>query len=126
MAIARFLDRICLALRASGLWLCYTTKCYPFLSSTLAQSQERKGSNFAIWQPCSEGTKTSQISTLFAPVQKVHDRRLPNAGSGEEAARLGRLAVVLLARVRGEALPQPQGLVGATSDLDNTFGEELR
>ena len=81
---------------------------------------------FAIWQPW-EGTKHHKyVSTLFAPVQKVHIRRLPYAGPGEEAARLGRLAVVLLARVRGEALPQPQGLVGATSDLDNTFGEELR
>ena len=25
MAIARFLDRMCLALRAFGLWLCYAT-----------------------------------------------------------------------------------------------------
>ena len=59
MAIAGFLDRMCLALRASGLWLRYAAKFDPFLSldcaptpSTLAQSKERKGSNFAIWQPC--------------------------------------------------------------------------
>ena len=45
---------------------------------------------------------------------------LPNAGSGEEAARLGRLAGVLLARVGGEALPEPQGLVGAAADLIDT------
>lgn len=45
---------------------------------------------------------------------------LPDAGPGEEAARPGGLAgVVLLARVRGEALPEPQGLVGAASDLEN-------
>ena len=38
----------------------YAAKFDPFLSldcaptpSTLAQSKERKGSNFAIWQPCS-------------------------------------------------------------------------
>ena len=38
---------------------CQMAKLYPFLSldcaptpSTLAQSKERKGSNFAIWQPC--------------------------------------------------------------------------
>ena len=38
--------------------LCYAAKFDPFLSldcaptpSTLAQSKERKGSNFAIWQP---------------------------------------------------------------------------
>ena len=47
----------------SGFWtmapLCYAAKFDPFLSldsaptpSTLAQSKERKGSNFAIWQPC--------------------------------------------------------------------------
>ena len=46
----------------SGFWtmapLCYAAKFDPFLSldcaptpSTLAQSKERKGSNFAIWQP---------------------------------------------------------------------------
>ena len=40
----------------------YATKFDPFLSldcaptpSTLAQSKERKGSNFAIWQPCYRG-----------------------------------------------------------------------
>ena len=49
-------------------------------------------------------------------------RRLPDAGSGEEAARLGGLAGVLLARVGGEALPEPKGLVGATADLIDTFG----
>ena len=52
---------MCLALRASGLWLHYAAlqNLYPFLSldcaptpSTLAQSKERKGSIFAIWQPC--------------------------------------------------------------------------
>ena len=47
----------------SGFWtlapLRYAAKFDPFLSldcaptpSTLAQSKERKGSNFAIWQPC--------------------------------------------------------------------------
>ena len=58
MTIARFLDRMYLALRASGLWLRYAAEFDPFLSldcaptpSTLAQSKERKGSNFAIWQP---------------------------------------------------------------------------
>ena len=50
---------MCLALPASG--RC-AAKFDPFLSldcaraptpSTLAQSKERKGSNFGIWQPCS-------------------------------------------------------------------------
>ena len=49
----------------SGFWtmapLRYAAKLDPFLSldcaptpSTLAQSKERKGSNFTIWQPCFE------------------------------------------------------------------------
>ena len=52
MAIARFLDCIRLALRASGLWLQYAPlqNLIPSLPSTLAQSKERKGSIFAIWQ----------------------------------------------------------------------------
>ena len=60
MAIARFLDRMCLALRAW--WTMAPLRCAakfdPFLSldcaptpSSLAQSKERKGSDFAIWQP---------------------------------------------------------------------------
>ena len=58
--IAGFLDRMCLALRASGLWLRYAALLnlilsFPWIApptpSTLAQSKERKGSNFAIWQP---------------------------------------------------------------------------
>ena len=64
IALARFLDCMCLALWASGLWLRYAAKFDPFLSldcaptpSTLAQSKERKGSNFAIWQPCEQGVK---------------------------------------------------------------------
>ena len=57
MAIAGFYDRMCLA--PLGFWtmavLCYAAKFDPLLSldcaPTLAQSKERKGSNFAIWQP---------------------------------------------------------------------------
>ena len=60
MATARFLYHMCLALGASGLWLRYATlqnliPSFPWIAppmpSTLAQSKERKGSNFAIWQP---------------------------------------------------------------------------
>ena len=70
MAIARFSNCTCLALRASRLWLRYATlqNLIPFLSldwaptpSILAQSKERKGSNFAIWQPwhsCKPSYKT--------------------------------------------------------------------
>ena len=52
---------MCLALRASGLWLRYATlqnliPSFPWIAPPhpppLAQSKERKGSNFAIWQPC--------------------------------------------------------------------------
>ena len=51
---------MCLVLRASGPWLRYAAlqNFDPFLSldciptpSTLTRSKERKGSNFAIWQP---------------------------------------------------------------------------
>ena len=62
MAIVRFLDRT-YVFGPLGFWtmapLRYAAKFDPFLSldcaptpSTLAQSKERKGSNFAIWQPC--------------------------------------------------------------------------
>ena len=61
------------------------------------------------------------MSIFFsAPVNVKSVAELPNAGSGEEAARLGRLAGVLLARVGGEALPEPQRLVGAAADLIDT------
>ena len=60
----------------SGSWtmapLCYAAKFDPFLSldcaptpSTLAQSKERTGYNFAIWQPCSGYiTSIKNISTF--------------------------------------------------------------
>ena len=58
MAIARFSDRMCLALRASGVWTMAPLRCAAKFDSllsldcaptpsTLAQSKERKGSNFA-------------------------------------------------------------------------------
>ena len=47
MAIAKFSD--CRPFGLEGLWLRYTT--LQNLPSTLAQSKERKGSKFAIWQP---------------------------------------------------------------------------
>ena len=83
MVIAGFLDRMCLALRASGLWLCYAAKFDPFLSldcaptpSTLAKSKERKGSNFAIWQPCVKGrtrrfVDISETSCLPLPSSRL-------------------------------------------------------
>ena len=52
MAIARFIYCMCLALRASGLWLRYATLQSLIPTTMLAQSKERKGSNFAVWQPC--------------------------------------------------------------------------
>ena len=47
MAIARILDCIVWPYGLEGLWLCYAVLQH----LTLAQSKERKGSNFAIWQP---------------------------------------------------------------------------
>ena len=60
----------------SGFWtmapLCYAAKFDPFLPldcaptpSTLAQSKERKGSNFAIWQP--------SVQTLVVPPERVNE-----------------------------------------------------
>ena len=62
----------------SGFWtmaqLRYTAKFDPFLSldcaptpSTLAQSKERKGSNFAIWQPCQRFTQEKKERKLWIP-----------------------------------------------------------
>ena len=51
--------------------LCYAAKVDPFLffdcaptPSTLAQSKERKGSNFAIWQYCNSYPAASGYSLL--------------------------------------------------------------
>ena len=52
-AIARFLNHMLLALRASGLWLRYATPqnlIPPPTPSTLAQSQERKGNLATLWE----------------------------------------------------------------------------
>ena len=35
--------------------------------STLAQSKERKGSNFAIWQPCLQGLPTAANAAVMNP-----------------------------------------------------------
>ena len=91
MAIAGFLDRMCLAPRVSRLWLRYTTpaKLYPFLSldcaptpSTLAQSKERKGSNFAIWQPCFKGKSND-------PVIRMNPDPEGSGGSGGSGGEFG-------------------------------------
>ena len=70
-----------------GFWtmapLHYTAKFDPFSflglrppppPSTLAQSKERKGSNFAIWQPCFQRIckKVDDISALSVFPQKEH------------------------------------------------------
>ena len=65
----------------SGFWTMAPLRCPakldPFLSldcaptpSTLAQSKERKGSNFAIWQPCDKASRQ-----VPAPVHHAPDRR---------------------------------------------------
>ena len=68
----------------SGFWtmapLCFAAKFDPFLSldcaptpSTLAQSKERKGSNFAIWQPCLE------LGVLVDPLVQFPSGHVPEA-----------------------------------------------
>ena len=74
MAIARFfLDRMCLALRASGLWLRYTAlqnliPSFPWMApSALAQSKERKGSKFNILQPSPQNPQSPYSSVADTP-----------------------------------------------------------
>ena len=75
MAIAAFLESY--LFDPSGFWttapLRYAAKFDPFLSldcaptpSTLAQSKERKGSNFAIWQPWFQASPESSDEYKFA------------------------------------------------------------
>ena len=75
----------------------------PFLSldcaptpSTLAQSKERKGSNFAIWQPCQQMTPMQQQQFLQQQQlqqQQIqlhqHHQMLNRTGSGGSAASAG-------------------------------------
>merc|ERR1712024_44789 len=88
---------MCLALWVSGLWLRYASlqNLSPSFSwiarptpSTPAQSKERKGSNFAIWQPCfvvllafsSSQLTAMQIKVVVIQVVAVvgeDQRRLP-------------------------------------------------
>ena len=70
----------------TGFWtmapLCYAAKFVPFLSldcaptpSTLVQSKERKGSNFAIWQPCSKEEESSVVSGDYPKILLMGMRR---------------------------------------------------
>ena len=63
MAIAGSLDRMCLALRASGLWLCYAVlqnliPSFPGIAPgwrAWGRNPRRAIPNFAIWQPWLQG-----------------------------------------------------------------------
>ena len=66
-------------------------KCDPFLSldcaptpSTLAQSKERKGSNFAIWQPCEGGPGSAHIRLSHREEEQhgVRGRHFPASAQG--------------------------------------------
>ena len=72
----------------SGFWtmapLRYAAKFDPFLSldcapmpSTLAQSKERKGSNFAIWQPCCVFNLQFDLPRPLLPYFSLSSRFLP-------------------------------------------------
>ena len=85
MAKTRFSDRMCLALRASGLWLRYATlqnliPSFPWIApptpSTLTQSKERKGSNFAIWQHCEQAsTEGTSDTTTTKPDESTKEEK---------------------------------------------------
>ena len=75
MVIAKFLDRMCLALWASGLWLRYTTlqNLIPSFPRIAPQPwrNPRKG-NFAIWQHCEAHVAcivfvVASLAPLFLP-----------------------------------------------------------
>ena len=60
----------------------YAAKFDPFLSldctptpSTLAQSKERKGSNFAIWQPCPKALVTTGAWSEYTISNQVEGAR---------------------------------------------------
>ena len=62
--------------------LCYAPQFDPFLSldcaprtSTLAQSKERKGSHFAIWQPCSTQKKKCRGNSLGGGQRSARSRQ---------------------------------------------------
>ena len=66
----------------SGFWTMAPLRCaaklYPFLSldcaptpSTLAQSKERKGSNFAIWQPCRQVSAIIDVDVVPETCRRV-------------------------------------------------------
>ena len=100
MAIAVFLESCVFG--PSGFWtmapLRYAVKFDPLLSldcaptpSTLAQSKERKGSNFAIWQPWEE--ESARTFTSAAAVGMIVERRITNRevseGDGDGGLREG-------------------------------------
>ena len=83
MAIAGFLESYVLG--PTGFWtmapLRYATKFDPFLSldcaptpSTLAQSKERKESNFAIWQPCAGVAHAQGEAAVPVPLPGLPER----------------------------------------------------
>ena len=80
-----------------GFWtmapLRYTAKFDPFLSldcaptpSTLAQSKERKGSNFAIWQPCHNRTSGATCATSTSSATRT-SRTASSSGAQTPRAR---------------------------------------
>ena len=80
----------------------YAEKFDPFLSleciptpSTLAQSKERKGSNLAIWQPCSgEGMLSDRQKSAVCETLAVNEFRLLDGAS--EYLQLVDLCAVLM------------------------------
>ena len=97
MAIAVILESYVFG--PSGFWtmapLRYTAKLDPFLSldcapttSTLAQSKERKGSNFAIWQPWPYPTKIQRPFLLVSHLGLLWTER-PTDYSATSANEIG-------------------------------------
>ena len=88
----------------------YAANLDPFLSlacaptpSTLARSKERKGSNFAIWQPCS-GDMTTGLSPYYGLFSKAFQH------AAEEFCRVGEVELAHLTKQALTAAKIPEFL----------------
>ena len=134
MAIARFLDGMFLALRASGLWLRYATlqnliPSFPWIAPGWRAWGRKgsEGSNFAIWQPwiqarrksataaAAETKATAAASRTAAAAARGHRRGSPSAGA---AAVPGHLVQGLGGHRRGG---RPRHRPGRESEFQMNF-----
>ena len=113
----------------------YAAKFDPFLSldcaptpSTLAQSEERKGSNFAIWQPCLQCRveRAREGARVDAPAVVVHALDYGAAAAGR-TGRTGRASgTAAAAAAAGPDAGPPRGRRSQAGALPLRLLEEER